>query len=136
VAVTSSSAPAAGVSVTNGEVTISLGPFIMEAEQALSARGLTFVEKLPTVNPTIALFATPNLSKAQSAYRLVQALKWVLPFLALALLAVGVYAARVRRRALLRAAIGLSASMLVLAADAEAPGPIMTGLPWFPGAIV
>ncbi len=104
------------VSVTNGTVTISLGPFITQAEQALSQRGLTFVDKLPSVNPTIALFEAPDLSKAQSAYRLISTLKWVLPFLSLALLAAGVYAARGRRRALLGAALGLSASMLVLAA--------------------
>jgi hypothetical protein len=104
------------VSVTDGKVTISLGPFISQAEQALSQRGLTFVDKLPSVNPTIALFEAPDLSKAQSGYRLVSTLRWVLPFLSLALLAVGVYAARGRRRALLGAALGLSASMLVLAA--------------------
>jgi hypothetical protein len=40
----------------------------------------------------------------------------VLPFLSIALLAAGVYVARGRRRALLRAALGLSASMLVLGA--------------------
>ena len=104
------------VSVTNGQVTISLGPFISQAKQQLSQRGLTIVDKLPPVNPTIALFEAPNLSKAQSAYRLVSTLRWVLPFLSLALLAVGIYAARGRRRALLGAALGLSASMLVLAA--------------------
>ena len=104
------------VSVINGQVTISLGPFISQAKQALSQRGLTLVDKLPPVNPTIALFEAPDLSKARSAYRLISALRWVLPFLALALLAVGIYAARGRRRALLGAALGLSASMLVLAA--------------------
>jgi hypothetical protein len=104
------------VSVVNGQVTISLGPFIAQAKQELSQRGLTIVDKLPPVNPTIGLFEAPNLSKAQSGYRLVSTLRWVLPFLSLALLAAGVYAARGRRRALLAAALGLSASMLVLAA--------------------
>lgn len=104
------------VSVTNGQVTIALGPFIDQAKQQLSQRGLSFVDKLPSVNPTIALFEAPDLSKAQSGYRLVSALRWVLPFLSLALLAVGIYAARGRRRALFGAALGLSASMLVLAA--------------------
>jgi hypothetical protein len=104
------------VGVTDGKVTISLGPFISQAEQELSQRGLTIVDKLPPVNPTIALFEAPDLSKAQSGYRLISALRWVLPFLSLALLAVGIYAARGRRRALLGAALGLSASMLVLAA--------------------
>ena len=104
------------VSVTNGQVTIALGPFIDQAKLQLSQRGLTFVDKIPPVNPSIALFEAPDLSKAQSGYRLVSALRWVLPFLALALLAAGVFAARGRRRALLYAALGLSGSMLVLAA--------------------
>ena len=104
------------VSVTNGQVTIALGPFIDQAKLQLSQRGLTFVDKLPSVNPTIALFEAPDLSKAQSGYRLVSALRWVLPFLALALLVAGVFAARGRRRALLYAALGVSGSMLVLAA--------------------
>ena len=104
------------VSVVNGQVTIALGPFIDQAKLQLSQRGLTFVDKLPSVNPTIALFEAPDLSKAQSGYRLVSALRWVLPFLALALLAAGVFAARGRRHALIYAALGISGSMLVLAA--------------------
>ena len=83
------------VSVTNGQVTIALGPFIDQAKQTLSQRGLTFVDKIPPVNPTIALFEAPDLSKARSAYRLVSTLKWVLPILSLVLLAAGVYAARI-----------------------------------------
>ena len=104
------------VNVTNGQVTISLGPFIDQAKLELSQRGLTVVDKIPPVNPTFALFEAPDLSKAQSGYRLVSALRWVLPFLSLALLAAGVFAARGRRRALLYAALGVSGSMLVLAA--------------------
>ena len=104
------------VGVVNGQVTISLGPFITQAEQALTRQGFSLASKLPAVNPTFALFEAPDLSKAQSAYRLLTTLKWVLPFLSIALLAAGVYVARGRRRALLGAALGLSASMLVLAA--------------------
>ena len=118
------------VSVINGQVTISLGPFIAQAKQQLSQRGLTVVDKLPAVNPTIALFEAPDLSKAKSGYRLVATLKWVLPILSLALLAVGIYAARRRRRALLGAALGLSASMLVLAAAlAIARGVYLNSVP-------
>ncbi len=102
------------VSVVNGEVVLQLGPLITEVKHQLSARGLTVVDKLPTVNSTFPLFAAPNLAKAQQGYRLIVTLRWVLPFLALALLALGVYAARRHRRALIGAALGLSASMLVL----------------------
>jgi hypothetical protein len=104
------------VGVVNGEVTISLGPFITQAEQALTKQGFSLAAKLPPVNPTFPLFEAPDLSKAQAGYRLVNTLKWVLPFLSIALLAAGVYIGRGRRRALLGAALGLSASMIVLAA--------------------
>ena len=103
------------VGVVDDKVTISLGPFITQAEQALVNQGFSAAGKLPSVNPTFTLFEAPDLSKAQAGYRLVNTLKWVLPFLSIALLAVGVYVARGRRRALLGAALGLSASMLVLA---------------------
>jgi len=118
------------VDVVNGKVTISLGPFIAQAEQALANQGFSLAAKLPAVNPTFALFEAPDLSKAQSGYRLLTTLKWVLPFLSLALLAAGVYIARGRRRALLGAALGLSASMLVLgAALAIARGIYLNSVP-------
>ena len=118
------------VGVVDGQVTISLGPFIAQAEQALSKQGFTLAAKLPAVNPTFALFEAPDLSKAQSGYRLLTTLKWVLPFLSIALLVAGVWVARGRRRALLGAALGLSASMIVLAAAlAIARGVYLNSVP-------
>ena len=48
----------------------------------------------------MTLFSAKYLVKAQSAYRLINNLKIVLPVLTLLLLAAGVFAARGRRRAL------------------------------------
>jgi len=118
------------VGVVDDKVTISLGPFITQAEQALAKQGFSLAAKLPSVNPTFTLFEAPDLSKAQAGYRLVNTLKWVLPFLSIALLAAGIYIARGRRRALLGAALGLSASMLVLgAALAIARGVYLNSVP-------
>jgi hypothetical protein len=100
----------------NGQVVLQLGPLITQVQQQLTARGLTFASKIPTVNATFPLFEAPNLAKAQRGYRLVNTLKWVLPFLALLLMAAGIFVGRGRRRGLIGAALGLSASMLVLAA--------------------
>jgi hypothetical protein len=102
------------LSVQNDEVVLNLGPLITQAKDQLSARGLTIVNNLPAVSATFPLFEARNLSKAQQGYRLIVTLKWVLPFLALALLALGVYVAMRHRRALIGAALGLAASMLVL----------------------
>jgi hypothetical protein len=85
-------------------------------KDTLIARGLSAAAHIPTVNATFPLFEAPNLEKAQSGYRLLQTLKWVLPILSLVLLAVGIWLARSRRRGLLGAALGFAASMLVLAA--------------------
>jgi hypothetical protein len=103
------------LAVQNGEVVLQLAPLITQVQQRLSARGLSFADKIPTVNASFPLFAAPNLAKAQQGYRLVNTLKWLLPFLSLLLMAGGIFVARGRRHGLIGAALGLSASMLVLA---------------------
>jgi uncharacterized membrane protein SirB2 len=102
------------VTISNNQVVLNLGPFINLAKRDLANRGLTIVTRLPNINPTLALFSAKYLVKAQSGYRLLNTLKWVLPFLTLALLALGVYVARSHRRALIGAGLGLAASMVVL----------------------
>jgi hypothetical protein len=103
------------VSVVNNQVVLNLEPLIAQVKENLIARGLSFADKIPTVNATFPLFEAPNLAKAQQGYRLITTLRWVLPFLALVLFAVGIWVARRHRRALIGTALGLSASMLVLA---------------------
>ena len=104
------------VSISNGQVVLSLGPFIDLVKQDLVRRGFTLVSRLPAINPTLSLFSAKYLVKAQTGYRLINDLKIVLPLLALFLLALGVYVARSHRRALIGAGLGLAASMLVLGA--------------------
>ena len=104
------------IGVSNGQVTIDLAPFINIIKQDLSARGFTLVNSLPPIHPTLALFSARDLVKAQSAYRLINDLKIVLPILSLLLMGLGVYVARGHRRALVGAGLGLAASMLVLGA--------------------
>ena len=103
------------ISTTNGQITLNLGPFIAVVKQDLVDHGFSLASNIPAVSPTLALFQAKDLGKAQAGYRLIKTLKIVLPILALALLAAGVYVARKRRRALIGAALGLGASMLVLA---------------------
>jgi alkylhydroperoxidase/carboxymuconolactone decarboxylase family protein YurZ len=104
------------VSVSNGQVVLDLAPFINVIKSNLAARGLTLVNQLPEIHPTLTLFSAKYLVKAQTGYRLVNALKWVLPILTVVLLGAGVYVARNHRRALIGAALGFAASMLVLGA--------------------
>ena len=104
------------IKTSNGQVVLNLAPFIKIAQQNLAQRGLTIVNKLPTINTSIALFPSRQLVKAQTAYRLINDLKIVLPILCLLLIAAGVFIARSHRRALIGAGLGFAASMLVLAA--------------------
>jgi hypothetical protein len=104
------------IAVSHGQVVIGLAPVIDQVKHNLAARGLTVVNKLPPINPMFSLFSAKYLVQAQSLYRLLTTLKWVLPILALILLAAGIYIARRHRRALIGAGLGLAASMLVLGA--------------------
>jgi len=102
------------VTISNNQVVLNLGPFINVAKRDLANRGLTIVNKIPYINPTLALFSAKYLVKAQTAYRFLNDLKIVLPILTLVLLGLGVYVARGHRRALIGAGLGFAASMLVL----------------------
>lgn len=101
---------------SNGVVSIDLAPFIAIIKQDLSARGFTLANSLPVFHPTLALFTSRDLVQAQTAYRLINDLKIVLPILTLLFLGFGVFVARGHRRALVGAGLGLAASMVVLAA--------------------
>jgi hypothetical protein len=103
------------ISTANGQIVLNLGPFIDLVKQNLVNRGFSLASNIPTISPTVALFQAKDLGKAQAGYRLIRALKVVLPILVLLLLAGGVFAARRRLRALMGAGLGLAASMLVLA---------------------
>jgi hypothetical protein len=103
------------ISAKNGQIVLNLGPFIAVVKQDLVEHGFSLASSIPPISPTVALFQANDLGKAQSAYRLIKTLKIVLPILVLVLLAAGVWVARQRRRALIGAALGLAASVLILA---------------------
>ena len=69
------------VSVSNGQVVIDLAPFIVIVKKALVARGFSIVNSLPPIHPTLALFSSKDLVRAQTLYRLINDLKIVLPIL-------------------------------------------------------
>jgi len=112
--VTALSGGKGAVSTSNGQVTLDLTPFINIVKQDLSARGFTLIDKLPPIHPTLQLFSSKELTKAQSLYRLINNLKIVLPILTLLLIGAGVYVAKGHRRTLVAAGLGFAASMLVL----------------------
>jgi hypothetical protein len=102
------------ISTSNGRVVLDLAPFINIIKQDLIRRGFTILDKLPPIHVTIALFSSKTLVQAQTLYRLITTLKWVLPILSLLLIALGVYIARNHRRALIGAGLGFAGSMVLL----------------------
>lgn len=102
--------------VSGDTISISLGPIIAQVKQKLVESGMKIAAAIPAINPTFALFKSQDLAKAQTAYSVLNALRWILPIVSLVLLAGGVLLARARHRALAGAGIGLAVAMVVLAA--------------------
>ncbi|MFI6392044.1 hypothetical protein [Nonomuraea sp. NPDC050540] len=102
--------------VNGGAVSLDLGPIIDRVKQKLVASGLGLAASIPELHPTIELFDSAELVTWQRWYGWLMTLRWALPALALILLALGVWVANSRRRALAGVGIGLMAGMLVLAA--------------------
>ena len=102
--------------VRGGSVLLDLAPFIDLAKERLSAAGLTAVDLVPEVHPTLELAAADTLVRAQTAYSTLDTVAGVLPWIVLLLLATGVFLARNRFRALVGAGLGMVVALVVLAA--------------------
>jgi hypothetical protein len=102
--------------VQGGTVYLDLAPFIDAAKQRLAADGLTAVNLIPEVHPSIALAPADQLVRAQSAYTTLEYVATVLPWITVLVLAVGVYLARRHLRALVGAGLGIALALVVLAA--------------------
>jgi hypothetical protein len=104
-----------GVVVRGDTVYLDLAPFIDLAKQRLSSAGLTVVNQVPEVHPTVALTQADTLVRAQSAYTALDKVASVLPWVVLLLLAAGIYLAGNRFRALVGTGLGIVLALLVLA---------------------
>ncbi len=102
------------VTAQGDTITLNLGPVIEQVRQQMVDAGFTLASKIPTVDHEFTLVQSEAVTKAQSAYRLLDALGTWLPFVSLALIAAGVLLARDRWRALVRGALGLTAAMVLL----------------------
>src|SRR5215216_5366071 len=103
------------VTVENDTVTLNLGPFIQTVKQRLVAQGFTLAERIPQVDKSFVLFQSQDITRARSAFNLLNTLGNWLPVVALVLLAIGIYVAADHRRALVAAALGVAAGMVLLA---------------------
>lgn len=103
-----------GISAQGDEVTINLGPIIAQVRQRLVDQGYSAADRIPTVDKSFVLVTSAGVTKAQRVYSLLDTLGYWLPIVSLTLLAIGVYLARSRRRALIAGGLGFVAGMVVL----------------------
>jgi len=116
-----------GVVVRGDAVFLDLAPFIDLTKQRLSDAGVTAVDLVPEVHPTVEIAKADTLVRAQSAYTALDTVSRVLPWTVLLLFAVGVYLARNRFRALVGTGLGLALSMVVLAAGILVARSLLVG---------
>ena len=102
------------VEVTDNAVSINLATLIDTVKQRLVDRGFTLVERLPEVNAQFTIFQSDDITKAQTAFRLLDAINTWLPILALLCLVGAVAVGRSRRKTLVAGALVLALSMLLL----------------------
>jgi hypothetical protein len=102
------------ISAQGNEVTINLAPIVAEVKQRLVDSGYTAADKLPEIDTSFVLVTSDAVTKAQRFYSLLDTLGFWLPLVSLALLGLGVYAARSRRRALIAGSLGFVAGMVLL----------------------
>jgi hypothetical protein len=103
------------ITVEGDTVTLNLGPFIQTVKQQLVAQGFTLAERIPQVDKSFVLFQSQDITRARSAFNLLNTLGVWLPVIALILIGIGVYVAKDHRRALIGAGLGVAAGMVLLA---------------------
>ncbi len=88
--------------IKNGQLFLDLGPVIDDVKSQLSAQGLSLVDKLPAVNPTVELPVAnvTYIQDAQTGVRALNTLANVLPWIAALCFIGAVLLSRDRRRAL------------------------------------
>jgi hypothetical protein len=102
------------VNLTNGEVQIDVGPAVAMVKSQLVDEGFPGASRIPTVNTSFTVYTSSSLEKLRTYFRLLQIVGDWMPIITILIAAAGVFLARNRRRALIGAAIGFAAAMLVL----------------------
>jgi hypothetical protein len=102
------------ITVEGDTVNLNLAPFIETVKQQLVASGFGLAARIPEVNASFVLFDVKNLTRARSAFNLLNTLGIWLPIIAIVLLGIGVFVAKDHRRALVGAAVGVAVAMVGL----------------------
>lgn len=101
---------------SSNQLVLDLAPIVTQVKQRLADAGLTFVNDLPTVAPTLEIVVgdASFLVQARQAVRALQIAGWLFPVLAIGCFALAILLSRQRRRALTWSGIGLAAGALLV----------------------
>jgi hypothetical protein len=111
-------------------VTIDLGAILTAVKQRLAAQGMAFVDKIPDVSIPYELVDSDQLPRMRTYTKWLDTAGTWLPFVALALLALGMFTAPNRRRGLLVGVVMLGlATALALGALSVAKSYYLDNLP-------
>ena len=102
------------VSLENNQVAIDIGPFVAKVKDELVSSGFGPAAKIPEVHTNFVVFASKDVGKVKSYFRLLQIMGTWLPIIAVLVAAAGVFTAVNRRRGLIGAAAGVAVAMLFL----------------------
>jgi hypothetical protein len=102
------------VNISNNAVSVNLATVIDTVKQRLIERGFTLADRLPAINAEFTIFQSDDITKAQTAFRLLNAINTWLPILALLCLIGAVAVGRDRRRTLVVGSLAVVLSMLLL----------------------
>jgi LPXTG-motif cell wall-anchored protein len=111
---TGSRPPGSALTFKHGRIQLDLSVIVKKVKDKLVAAGLTVAKNVPVVGATIEIADLKGLDTARKLTRTINRLADWLPWIGLALTAGGIALARKRRRALVSAALGLGAGMLVI----------------------
>ncbi|MGC4112819.1 MAG: hypothetical protein QM747_20830 [Nocardioides sp.] len=102
------------VSVESGRLTLDLSPVVRAVRDRLVAAGVHVVALLPPITLVVDIGDASRLETARTVVHRLDQAAFVLPIVALTLLAGAVLLARRRRRALIWTGVAVAATMLVL----------------------
>ncbi|MGW7003206.1 hypothetical protein ACWGCW_10355 [Streptomyces sp. NPDC054933] len=102
------------VQLVNDQVAIDVGPAVAKVKDELVSSGFGVAAKIPAVHTRFVVFSSPDIAKLKTYFRLLEIAGDWLAVVAVLIAAIGVFLAANRRRALIGAALGVAAAMLVL----------------------
>ncbi|WP_425245975.1 hypothetical protein [Streptomyces sp. NEAU-NA10] len=102
------------VTLKNDQVAIDVGPIVAQVKDRLVDAGFGAAAKIPEVHTDFVVIEGKDVGEIKSYLRVLQIIGNWLPIVAVLIAAAGVFLASHRRRALIGAALGVFAAMVVL----------------------